>query len=128
MAKWLTQEWLDEGKKLAEGQPERPGASARLQYVITGGPDGDIRYYWVLENGKLLESKLGELPDPEVTLTQNYEDAMRIQKGELDANAAFMQGKVKVTGDIAKLMALLPITMSAEFAEFQKQVLAITDF
>ena len=128
MAKWLTQEWLDEGKKLAEGQPERPGASARLQYVITGGPDGDIHYYWVLENGKLLESKLGELPDPEVTLTQNYEDAMRIQKGELDANAAFMQGKVKVTGDIAKLMALLPITMSAEFAEFQKQVLAITDF
>ena len=32
MAKWLTQEWLDEGKKLAEGQPERPGASAKLQY------------------------------------------------------------------------------------------------
>ena len=48
MAKWLTQEWLDEGRKLAEGQPERPGASVRLQYVITDGPDGDIRYYWVL--------------------------------------------------------------------------------
>ena len=29
MAKWLTQEWLDEGLKLAEGQPERPGASAQ---------------------------------------------------------------------------------------------------
>ena len=80
MAKWLTQEWLDEGRKLAEGQPERPGATARLQYVITGGPDGDIRYYWLLANGKLLESKLGELPDAEVTLTQSYEDAMRIQK------------------------------------------------
>ena len=105
MAKWLTQEWLDEGKKLAEGQPERPGASARLQYVITGGPDGDIRYYWVLENGKLLESRLGELADAEVTLTQSYEDAMRIQKNELDANAAFMQGRVKVTGNMAKLMA-----------------------
>ena len=92
MAKWLTQEWLDEGKKLAEGQPEHPGASVRLQYLVTGGPEGDISYYWILENGKLLESNLGQLDDPEVTLTQNYEDAMRIQKGELDANAALHAG------------------------------------
>ncbi|MGA3216714.1 MAG: SCP2 sterol-binding domain-containing protein [Acidimicrobiales bacterium] len=128
MAKWLTQEWLDEGRLLAEGQPERPGATARLQYVITDGPEGDIRYYWVLENGKLLESRLGELPDAEVTLTQNYEDAMRIQKGELDANAAFMQGRVKVTGNMAKLLALLPITSSAEYKQLQTDTLAITEF
>ena len=97
MSKWLTQEWLDETKKMADSQPERPGASARMQYVVTGGPDGEIKYYWVLENGKLLESKLGDLPDAEVTMTQTYEDAMKIQKGELDANAAFMQGRIKVT-------------------------------
>ena len=62
MPKWLSQEWLDESKKLAESQPERPGASARMQYVVTGGPEGDIKYYWVLENGKLQESQLGEMP------------------------------------------------------------------
>ena len=99
-----------------------------MQYVVTGGPDGDIKYYWVLENGKLAYSQLGELPDAEVTLTQSYEDAMRIQKGELDANAAFMQGKIKVSGDVAQLMALLPITMSPEFAAFQSSVLEITEF
>ncbi len=128
MAKWLTLVWLDVGWLLAEGQPARPGATARLQYVITDGPEGDIRYYWVLENGKLLESRLGELPDAEVTLTQNYEDAMRIQKGELDANAAFMQGRVKVTGNMAKLLALLPITSSAEYKQLQTDTLAITEF
>jgi alkyl sulfatase BDS1-like metallo-beta-lactamase superfamily hydrolase len=128
MAKWLTQEWLDEGKRLAESQPERPGATARMQYVVTGGPEGDVKYYWILENGKLVESKLGELPDAEVTLTQSYEDAMRIQKGELDANAAFMQGKVKVTGNMAKLMSLLPITNSPEYKKLQSDILAITEF
>jgi predicted lipid carrier protein YhbT len=128
MSKWLTQEWLDEGKKLAEGQPERPGASVRMQYVITGGPDGDIRYYWVLEDGKLLESCLGELPDAEVTLTETYEDAMRIQKGELDANAGFMQGRVKVTGSMAKMMAMMPITNSEEYKQLQAETLAITEF
>jgi predicted lipid carrier protein YhbT len=128
MAKWLSQEWLDEGKVLSESQPERPGATARMQYVVTGGPDGDIKYYWVLENGKLLESQLGELSDAEVTLTQSYEDAMRIQKGELDANAAFMQGRVKVTGNMAKLMALLPITNSAEYKALQTEILGKTEF
>ena len=106
-------------KKLAEGQPERPGASARMQYVVTGGPDGDIKYYWVLENGKLQESQLGELPDAEVTLTQSYDDALKIQKGELDANAAFMQGRIKVTGNMAKLMSLLPLTNAPEYKALQ---------
>jgi predicted lipid carrier protein YhbT len=128
MAKWLTQEWLDEGKVLAESQPDRPGATARMQYVVTGGPDGDIKYYWVLENGKLLESQLGELEDAEVTLTQSYEDALRIQKGELDANAAFMQGRVRVTGNMAKLMSLLPITNSAEYKALQAEILTTTEF
>jgi putative sterol carrier protein len=128
MPKWLTQEWFDEGRKLAESQPERPGASARMQYVITGGPDGDVKYYWVLENGKLLEAQLGEMPDPEVTLTQTYEDAMKIQKGELDANAAFMQGRIKVTGNMAKLMALLPLTNAPEYKQLQTEIQAITEY
>ncbi len=128
MAKFLTQEWLDEGRKLAEGQPERPGATARMQYVVTGGPEGDVQYYWVLENGKLVESSLGELSDAEVTLSQSYDDAVRIQKGELDANAAFMQGRVKVSGNMAKLMSLLPITNSPEYKALQGEILAITEF
>jgi putative sterol carrier protein len=128
MSKWLTQEWLDETKKMAEGQPERPGASARMQYVVTGGPEGDIDYYWILENGKIVESQLGRLDDAEVTLTTAYPDAVKIQKGELDANAAFMQGKVKVTGNMAKVMSLLPITNSPEYKKLQTEIAAITEF
>jgi putative sterol carrier protein len=128
VAKWLSQEWLDESTRLAVGQPERPGASARLQYVITGAPEGDISYYWIVADGLLVENRLGSLEDPEVTLHESYEDAMAMQKGELDANAAFMQGKIKVSGDVAQLMALLPITMSPEFAAFQESVLEITEF
>ena len=126
MSKWLTQEWLDETKAMAESQPERPGASAKMQYIVSGGPDGDIKYYWLLENGKLLESKLGELPDAEVTMTQTYDDAMKIQQGELDVNAAFMQGRIKVTGNMAKLMSLMPLTNATEYRELQKQIQEIT--
>ncbi|MCU1495149.1 MAG: hypothetical protein JWO62_2913 [Acidimicrobiaceae bacterium] len=128
MAKYLTQEWLDESTALAESQPERPGATARLQYVITDGPDGDVFYHWVVVDGHLVDNRLGQLQDAEVTLTETYDDAVAIQRGELDANAAFMQGRIKVGGDVAKLMALLPITTSPEFQEFNAAVLAITEF
>ena len=128
MSKYLSQEWLDETRSMASSQPERPGASARMQYVVSGGPDGDIKYYWVLENGKLQESQLGEMPDPEVTLTQSYDDAKKIQEGELDANAAFMQGRVKVTGNMAKLMSLLPLTNAPEYKQLQEEIGKITEY
>jgi putative sterol carrier protein len=128
MSKWLSQEWLDETRKMAEGQPERAGATARMQYVVTGGPDGDIDYYWVLQDGRLIQADLGKLEDAEVTLTTGYNDALKIQKGELDANAAFMQGKVKVTGNMAKVMALLPITNSPEYKQLQNEIAEITEF
>ncbi len=128
MAKWLTQEWFEETRRLAQDQPERPGASARMQYVVTGGPGGDVEYYWVLHDGRLVDSGLGRLPDAEVTLTTPYEDAKRIQQGELDANAAFMQGKVKVSGNMAKVMALLPITNSPEYKELQARIAGITQY
>jgi alkyl sulfatase BDS1-like metallo-beta-lactamase superfamily hydrolase len=126
--KYLSQEWLDVTKDMAGDQPERPGASAKMQYVVTGGAGGDISYYWVLENGKLLESKLGTLDDAEVTLTQSYDDSVKVAKGELDANAAFMQGKVKVTGNLAKLMALLPLTNAPEYKVLQTKIKEITEF
>lgn len=128
MAVWLTQDWLDQQKKLGEDQPERPGASARMQYRITGGPDGEIAYYWVLEDGKLLENSLGTIDDAELTLIMNYDDARRVQAGELDEQTAFMQGKVKVEGNMAKLMSLMPITSSPEYRELQARLREITEF
>ena len=128
MSKWLTQEWLDETRKMAESQPERPGASAKMQYVVTGGPDGEVKYYWILENGKLLKSQLGDLDGAEVIMTQTYDDAKKVQKGELDANAAFMQGRIKVAGNMAKLMALMPLTNAPEYKELQKQIQEITEY
>jgi alkyl sulfatase BDS1-like metallo-beta-lactamase superfamily hydrolase len=128
MSKWLTQEWLDETRTMAGSQPERPGASAKMQYVVTGGPDGEVKYYWILENGKLLESQLGDLDGAEVTMTQTYDDAKKIQKGELDANAAFMQGRIKVAGNMAKLMALMPLTNAPEYKELQTRIQEITEY
>ncbi|MGH9124515.1 MAG: SCP2 sterol-binding domain-containing protein [Acidimicrobiales bacterium] len=130
MSKWLSQEWLDETKKMAESQPDRPGASAKMQYVVTGGPDGDIRYYWLLEDGHLLENQLGDIEGAEITMTMTYDDARKIQEGELDPNAAFMQGRIKISNNtnMAKLMSLMPLTNSPEYKELQVLIRTITEY
>lgn len=128
MAKYLSPDWLDEGRALAASQPERLGASARMQYVVTGGPEGDIKYWWRLEDGKLVDSAQGVLEDSDFTMTLSYDDSVKIQKGVLDANAAFMQGRMKVTGNMGKLMQLMPLTTSAEYRALQEEIRAISEF
>ena len=128
MAKFLSQEWMERAKELAADFPETPGATVRLQQVVTGGPDGDVKYYRVIDNGKTLEQTLGEDPDAEVTLTNSYEDAVKIMKGELDANAAFMQGRVKVTGNMAKIMSLIPLTAKPEYRQIEENLRAETEY
>lgn len=128
MVKYLSSEWMDLFKDLAADFPETPGATARLQYVITGGPDGEVRYFHVIDNGHTVEHALGDDPETEVTLTSSYDDNLKVDKGELDANAAFMQGLVKVTGNIAKVMALFPLTNKAEYKAIQDKVREQTEF
>ena len=53
---------------------------------------------------------------------------MKIQRGDLDANAAFMQGRVKVGGNMGKMMVLLPLTMSPEYKEIQEKIREITEY
>ena len=128
MPQYLTQEWLDEFVTLAADQPNRPGATVRIQYKVTGGPAGDIDSYWVIDEGKILEAKLGTISDSDFAMTSGYEDQVKIQKGEIDATAAFMQGKMKVSGNMAKMMSLLPITNSPEWKALQDKVQGITEY
>ncbi len=122
MAKYLTQEWLDLQRQLAQDFPERPGATARMQSVVTGTPEGDVSYHTAIENGKMVENALGTDPEAEFTLSSTYDDSVKILQGDLDANAAFMQGRVKVTGNMGKLMSLMPLTQSPEYKAIQAQV------
>jgi alkyl sulfatase BDS1-like metallo-beta-lactamase superfamily hydrolase len=122
MTKYLSQEWLDRARALAAGQPERPGATARIQWLVAKGPEGDVAYWWQLEDGRLVESALGKLDDADITLSLSYEDSVKIQKGDLDANAAFMQGRMKAAGNMGTFMQLLPITNSPEYQMLQAEL------
>ena len=125
---YLSQEWLDRQRSLVAALPERPGATARVQHVIGGAPDGEVRFSLAIVDGRCTDASLGDDPAAEVTLTQTYPDALQIAQGALDANAAFMQGRVKVVGDMGKVMALMPLTDSDEYRAALADLAAQTDY
>jgi putative sterol carrier protein len=74
-----------------------------LQFTVTGGPGGDTDYFLrVVDDTAALE--LGELPDADASVTSDYESASAISQGDLNVQMAFMTGKIKVGGNMAKVM------------------------
>jgi len=125
---FLSQEWLDLQTKYAQELPEHPDASARLQYKITGAPGGEVTFHTVIENGQIRESSLGEDANTDFAMTLGYKDFVKVAHGELDANALFMQGKLKVVGSTRTLLTLMPLTHSPEYRELTKKVSAETQY
>jgi putative sterol carrier protein len=128
VTKWLSAEWFDETRAMAADQPAHPGLSAAIQYEITGGPDGDVSYYWVLEDGRLTDSARGSVVDPDVTLTMAWDVATAMQQGEIDPNVAFMQGRMKVGGSMSVMMSLLPVTNTSAYQDLRRRIAAVTEF
>lgn len=98
-----------------------------MAYVVSGGPEGDVKYVQVVEDGRVVAQSLGDDRDADFTLSCTWGDAVQILTGELDANVAFMQGRMKVAGNVGKLLALLPLTMSDEYRSMQAKLRALTD-
>jgi putative sterol carrier protein len=101
--RFLTETWMADVVAALEATDAASGMSLRLQQTVTGGPSGDASFWTVFEDGKV-SGGAGELADPDVTIFQDYETAVAIARGDLIAQAAFMQGKLKVTGNMGKLL------------------------
>ena len=106
--KFLSKEWAEEVKNILQSNEQMKSAAgsmnARIQQVITG-PDGETRYWFIIENGQT-DLGLGDIDNPDATITQDYDTAAALSKNELTGTAAYMSGKLRVSGDLMKLMQL----------------------
>jgi SCP-2 sterol transfer family len=116
---FLGAQWLALARALFGDMPPRQGATARIQRVVTGAPDGDVVFTLAFEDGRLLDAALaaGHDPDPdaELTITTTYADTLLLASGDLELAVAVMQGRAKVAGSMSALLAILPVTRSREF-------------
>jgi predicted lipid carrier protein YhbT len=111
-ADYLSPAWFERLRVLADDLPVQPGVSGRIAHVVSGAPDGDVAYVVGFVDGRLTEAARGEAPDAAVATTRTYADGLRIARGELDEAAAFMQGRLKLTGHMGTFLDLQRVTQS----------------
>jgi len=108
--KYLSEDWANEVTNLfRQSEPLTKaikGQNFAIQQVVTDVPDrGEVKYFARSADG-VPEIALGEAENPDATITQTYDIAVALDKQELNPQAAFMQGKIKITGNLMKLMQL----------------------
>ncbi|MHB8464660.1 MAG: SCP2 sterol-binding domain-containing protein [Acidimicrobiales bacterium] len=103
MPVFLSPEWMD---LLGAALPDPdPALSVRIEQVISGGPDGEIRYQVVLDGGRAHVER-SPAARGDLVLRMSYEVAVAIAMGELSPHDAIQQGGVRVGGDLRRLPTL----------------------
>jgi len=109
---FLSDEWMAASKEIRakyEGQTPKIATSLRINQVVTDVPfgDGTVTSYIDTSSGDLV-TDLGELEGADATVTTDYATAkaLFVDGDQAVAMQAFMSGKIKVQGDMMKIMAM----------------------
>src|SRR5262245_17799850 len=109
---FLSKEWVEAAHEVREefkGKVAPPAHKVKMNLVITDAPFGDGPIDAHMDtSGDELAMDLGHVEGEDLTVTVDYATAKAIF---IDGNPqagmqAFMAGKIKVQGDMTKLMAM----------------------
>jgi putative sterol carrier protein len=119
--RYLSLQWITElAREVAESEQLAGLASSHsigVTEVVTGGPDGTVTYHLSVGNGQV---RFGTGPaDPEdVRMEQDWGTAVAVATGELNAQEAFIGGRIRLTGNQQLLLESQPVfgALDAVFA------------
>lgn len=108
--KFQSDEYFEAANEALHGNEEVTkaikGQKVALQVVTTSFPEvGDKKSFITIGDGRI-DVGAGEIEEPDVTITQDYETACLIDQGELNPQVAFMEGRMKIKGNLMKVMSL----------------------
>lgn len=108
--KYLSDQWAQEVTSLLQSTEAVTntikGQSFAIQQVVTDVPErGEVKFYAKASDG-VPEVVIGETENPDATITSAYPVSVEIDQMKLNPQVAFMQGKIKIQGNLMKLMGL----------------------
>jgi len=109
---FLSPEWMEAAKAIRDEMPAPEGGPAHsvtMNMVIIEAPfgDGEVKAHMDTSSGELQMGE-GHVEGEDLTVTVDYATAKAIfvDQNPQAGMQAFMAGKIKVMGDITKLMAM----------------------
>ena len=130
---FLSDEWLDEARSIRAEYEGRAGSidhAVRMNLVVIEVPfgEGAMHAHVDTSTGELvLDTGHIDPVDLKITIGYDIARALLVEGNPQVGLQAFMQGKIKVEGDIAKLMALQTAAPDPTAAEIAARIQAITE-
>ena len=130
---FLSETWLVEARAIRseyDGRGSPIGHAVRMNLVITSVPfESEILAAHLDTTSGELRLDLGHIDPVDLTVTLDYDiaKAILIEGNPQAGMQAFMAGKVKVEGDMAKLLALQGGVSDPSTAEVAARIKAITE-
>ena len=130
---FLSDDWLDEARAIRAEYEGRGGViehAIRMNLVVIEVPfgEGAVHAHVDTSTGELVLD-VGHIDPVDLKVTIGYDiaRALLVEGNPQAGLQAFMQGKIKVEGDIAKLMALQTASPDPSAAEMAARIQAITE-
>src|SRR5688572_10639084 len=86
------------------------GMNSVIQFNLTGDDGG--QYHAIIKEGTI-DVKEGTHASPNMTLTMTAKDYVDMTLGKLNGQMAFMQGKLKIAGDMGLAMKMQTLFKTA---------------
>ena len=114
---FLTREWARALEEAARASPDLRNAVAgiplSIQQVVTDAGGAEVRYVVVFGDDDV-RVEWGEGTGADVTLRLSRQTAVALNRGDLNAQHAFVEGLLRVGGDLSKLAAARDALMRLE--------------
>ena len=112
MLRYLSLDWLAAlGEEVERSDALREVAAGRrlaVTQIVTDGPEGDVSYHLDVDDGTVRFGP-GPADDEQLRFMQDWDTAVAVATGELNAQEAFIGGRIRLTGDQQKLLDSQPV-------------------
>jgi hypothetical protein len=109
VVRFLSDEWLEDAARLlagAGGADTGDAVCSVEQVVVDGAGVAERARYHLVVDGSGVALRPGPAPQPDVVLTESYDTAAALSRGDLAPAAAMAAGSITVRGDLKRLGAV----------------------
>ena len=114
---YLSNEWINavaEGIKLNhEIAVVARDNTISVTQIITGTPHGDVTYHLESRDGKITFAS-GPATVSDIAFTQDWATAVGVATGKINAQEAFISGKIPFKGDHERVIATQPLFLALD--------------
>lgn len=103
MVEFLSDAWIAALGLAAGGAEVPPELRLAIQQIVRGDDGRHTSYVIRIADGRVTVTP-GRADNPDITFTQDRTTAAEIARGAQSAQAAFIAGRLRVTGDLRSVM------------------------